>query len=151
MQRILWLVVFSMLSVPFAAADDDGLITMKSPYSVDETLNRFEQAVKSKGMTVFARIDHAKGAAGVGKELRPTEVLIFGNPDIGTLLMQSNQTAGIDLPLKLLAWQDAEGQVWIAYNDPAYLVQRHGITDRDPVVEKMRSALGNFAGMATGK
>jgi uncharacterized protein (DUF302 family) len=102
-------------------------------------------------MTVFARIDHAKGAAGVGKPLRPTEVLIFGNPDIGTLLMQSNQTAGIDLPLKLLAWQDDAGQVWIAYNDPAYLVQRHTITDRDPVVEKMRGALSNFAAIATRK
>jgi uncharacterized protein (DUF302 family) len=151
MQRFLWLLVFSVLSVPLAAAADNGLITMKSPYSVDETLNRFEQAVKSKGMTVFARVDHAKGAAAVGKELRPTEVLIFGNPNIGTLLMQSNQTAGIDLPLKLLAWQDADGQVWIAYNDPVYLVQRHNITDRDPVVEKMRNTLSNFATTATAK
>ncbi len=151
MQRFLWLLVFSVLSVPLAAAAENGLITMKSPYSVDETLNRFEQAVKSKGMTVFARVDHAKGAAAVGKELRPTEVLIFGNPNVGTLLMQSNQTAGIDLPLKLLAWQDADGQVWIAYNDPAYMVQRHNITDRDPVVEKMRNALNNFATAATAK
>ena len=151
MQRFLWLMVFSALSVPLVAAAENGLITMKSPYSVDETLNRFEEAVKGKGMTVFARVDHAKGAAAVGKELRPTEVLIFGNPNIGTLLMQSNQTSGIDLPLKLLAWQDADGQVWIAYNDPAYLVQRHNITDRDPVVEKMRNALSIFATTATAK
>ena len=151
MQRILWLLVVSVLSAPLAAAADNGLITMKSLHSVDETLDRFEQAVKSKGMRVFARIDHAAGAAGVGKQLRSTEVLIFGNPNIGTLLMQSNQTAGIDLPLKLLVWQDAEGQVWIAYNDPAYLVQRHNISDRDPVVEKMRNALSNFAAIATGK
>lgn len=151
MRRLLWLLVFSLLSMPFAAVADNGLITMKSPYSVTETLDRFERAVKSKGMTVFARIDHAKGAASVDKPLRPTEVLIFGNPAIGTLLMLSNQTAGIDLPLKLLAWQDAEGQVWIAYNDPAYLVQRHNITDRDPVVEKMRNALNNFAHAATAK
>ncbi len=151
MQRILWLLVFGVLSVPFAVAGDNGLITMKSPYSVGETVDRFEKAVTAKGMTVFARVDHAKGAAGVGKDLRPTEVLIFGNPNVGTLLMQSNQTAGIDLPLKLLAWQDAEGQVWIAYNDPAYLVQRHDITDRGEVVEKMRNALRNFADAATAK
>jgi uncharacterized protein (DUF302 family) len=151
MQRILWLLVLSVLSVPFAAADDNGLINMKSPYSVDETLDRFEQALKAKGMTIFTRIDHAKGAAGVDLELRPTTVLIFGNPKIGTLLMQSNQTAGIDLPLKLLAWQDADGQVWIAYNDPGYIAQRHNITDRDPVIAKMRKAMSNFTAAATGK
>jgi len=151
MQRILWLLVLSVLSVPFAAADDNGLITMKSPYSVDETLDRFEQALKAKGMTIFTRIDHTKGAAGVDLELRPTTVLIFGNPRIGTLLMQSNQTAGIDLPLKLLAWQDADGQVWIAYNDPGYIAKRHNITDRDPVIAKMRKAMSNFTAAATGK
>ncbi len=141
----------TLLFLPLVQAADNGLVTMKSPYSVDETLDRFEKAVKSKGMTVFARVDHTQGADKVGLELRPTKVLIFGNPKIGTLLMQSNQTAGIDLPLKLLAWQDADGQVWIAYNDPGYLVQRHNIGDRDPVVAKMRKALGNFTAMATGK
>jgi uncharacterized protein (DUF302 family) len=124
---------------------------MKSPHSVDVTLDRFEQAVKSKGMTVFTRIDHTAGANKVDLELRPTKVLIFGNPKIGTLLMQSNQTAAIDLPLKLLAWEDESGQVWIAYNDPGYLVQRHNISDRDAVVAKMRKALGNFTAMATGE
>ncbi|MGD8672207.1 MAG: DUF302 domain-containing protein [Thiogranum sp.] len=151
MQRILWLMVLSVLSVSFAAADNDGLITMKSPYSVDETLDRFEQALKSKGMTIFTRIDHAKGAEGVDLKLRPTTVLIFGNPKIGTLLMQSNQTAGIDLPLKLLAWQDAGGQVWIAYNDPGYIAERHNITDRDPVIAKMRKAMSNFTAQAIAK
>lgn len=141
----------TLLFVPLGQAAENGLIKIKSPYSVDKTLDRFEQAVKSKGMTVFARIDHAKGAAKVEKTLRPTQVVIFGNPKIGTLLMQSNQTAGIDLPLKLLAWQDADGQVWIAYNDPGYLVQRHNISDRDPVVAKMRKALGNFTAKATEK
>jgi len=151
MQRILWLLVLSVLSVPFAAADDNGLITMKSPYSVDETLDRFEQALKSKGMTIFTRINHAKGAEDVDLKLRPTTVLIFGNPKIGTLLMQSNQTAGIDLPLKLLAWQDADGQVWIAYNDPGYIAARHNIKDRDPVIAKMRKAMGNFTAQAIAK
>jgi uncharacterized protein (DUF302 family) len=151
MLRARLILISSLLFLPVVQAADNGLITMKSPHSVDETLDRFEKAVKSKGMTVFARVDHTKGAAKVDLELRPTQVLIFGNPKIGTLLMQSNQTAGIDLPLKLLAWQDADGQVWIAYNDPGYLVQRHNISDRDEVVAKMRKALGNFTAMATAE
>jgi len=151
MHRVLLVLVTSLLLMPIARAADNGLITMKSPHSVDATLDRFEKAVKSKGMTVFTRIDHTAGANKVDLELRPTKVLIFGNPKIGTLLMQSNQTAAIDLPLKLLAWEDESGQVWIAYNDPGYLVQRHNISDRDAVVAKMRKALGNFTAMATGK
>lgn len=151
MRKAFLVVLLSILAMPLAYAADNGLITMKSPYSVDETLDRFEQALKAKGMTIFTRIDHAKGAAGVDLELRPTTVLIFGNPKIGTLLMQSNQTAGIDLPLKLLAWQDADGQVWIAYNDPGYIAKRHNITDRDPVIAKMRKAMSNFTAAATGK
>ena len=151
MLRVLLVLVSSLLFLPLAQAADDGMVTMKSPYSVDETLDRFEKAVTSKGMTVFARVDHAQGAASVDLELRPTQLLIFGNPKIGTLLMQSSQTAAIDLPLKLLAWQDADGQVWIAYNDPGYLVKRHNITDRDAVVEKMRKALGKFTAAATAK
>ncbi|MFZ0469953.1 MAG: DUF302 domain-containing protein [Thiogranum sp.] len=151
MQKGLLVVVLSILAMPLAYAADNGLITLKSPYSVDQTLDRFEQALKSKGMTVFTRIDHAKGAAGVDLKLRPTTVLIFGNPKIGTLLMQSQQTAGIDLPLKLLAWQDADGQVWIAYNDPGYIAERHDIKDRDPVIAKMRKAMGNFTAQAIAK
>jgi len=151
MHRVLLVLVLSLLFLPFAQAADNGLITMKSPYSVAETLDRFEKVVTGKGITVFARVDHARGATSVDLKLRPTELLIFGNPKIGTLLMQSNQTAAIDLPLKLLAWKDAEGQVWIAYNDPGYLVKRHAITDRDKVVAKMRKALANFAAAATKK
>lgn len=151
MRKSLLVVVLSILAMPLAYAADNGLITLKSPYSVDQTLDRFEQALKAKGMTVFTRIDHAKGAAGVDLKLRPTTVLIFGNPKIGTLLMQSQQTAGIDLPLKLLAWEDADGQVWIAYNDPGYIAERHNIKDRDPVIAKMRKAMGNFTAQAIAK
>jgi hypothetical protein len=85
------------------------LVKVKSPYPVDETLDRFEEAVTKKGMTIFTRIDHAQGAASVGKELRPTVVLIFGNPNVGTLLMQSRQTAAIDLPVKLHVGLDHAG------------------------------------------
>jgi uncharacterized protein (DUF302 family) len=150
MHRVLFIVLAALCYLPLANADN-GLITAKSPYPVNETLDRFEEAVKKKGMTIFTRIDHTAGAAKVGKELRPTVVLIFGNPNIGTLLMQSQQTAAIDLPLKLLAWEDDSGQVWIAYNDPGYLVQRHDIGDRDAVVEKMRNAMSNFTAAAVGK
>lgn len=132
-----------------AVSADDGLISVQSVYTVDQTLNRFERAARDKGMTVFARIDHAAGAAKVDKVLRPTELLIFGNPKAGTPLMQSRQTVAIDLPMKALAWADSGGQVWLTYNDPGYLVQRHDITDRDALVEKMRRVLGELSAAAT--
>ena len=110
-----------------------GLTTIKSSHGPQETMNRLEAAVKAKGMTVFARIDHAAGASAVGLSLQPTEVLIFGNARGGTPLMQSVQTIGIDLPLKALVWQDASGDTWLSYNDPAWLAQRHGLRrDRSP-------------------
>lgn len=104
----------------------DGLVTVPSTHDVKETLDRFETDMKSKGMTIFARIDHAAGAKAVGLSLRPTELLIFGNAKAGTPLMQAHQTLGIDLPLKVLAWEDAAGKVWLSYNDPGWLAARHG-------------------------
>jgi uncharacterized protein (DUF302 family) len=92
-----------------------------------DTMNRLEAGVKAKGMAIFARIDHAAGAAEVGMSLRPTELLVFGSPKGGTPLMQSAQTIGIDLPLKVLVWQDASGKTWLSYNDPSWLVERHGL------------------------
>ena len=105
----------------------DGLTKIRSSYWPKETMNRLEAEVKSKGMTVFARIDHAAGAAEVGMSLRPTELLIFGSPKGGTPLMQSAQTIGIDLPLKALVWQDASRNTWLSYNDPSWLAQRHSL------------------------
>src|SRR5262245_53338969 len=104
----------------------DGLTTLSSSGGPKETMDRLEAAVKQKGLTVVARIDHAAGAAAVGLSLRPTEVLIFGNAKGGTPLMQSTQTIGIDLPLKALVWQDASGRTWLSY-DPAWLAKRHGL------------------------
>ncbi|BCO08021.1 hypothetical protein GF1_03970 [Desulfolithobacter dissulfuricans] len=98
-----------------------------------------------KGMTVFARINHAEGAQKVGKKLRPTELIIFGNPRVGTPLMQCAQSVGIDLPQKALIWEDEKGQVWLFYNDPEYLADRHGIKGCDEVIKKIANALGNFA------
>jgi len=125
----------------------EDLIVVKSPHRVSDTIDRLEALVKEKGMTVFARIDHAAGAAKVGKKLRPTQLLIFGNPRGGTPFMQCAQTVGIDLPLKMLAWQDEDGQVWLAYNDTLFLAQRHGAADC-PVVRNIENALNDFATLA---
>lgn len=147
--RLTMMALAGAIILASSAVADDGLVTVASVYAVGETLDRFERAARDKGMTVFARIDHAAGAAKVDKVLRPTELLIFGNPKAGTPLMQSRQTVAIDLPMKALAWADSEGQVWLTYNDPGYLVQRHDITDRDPLVEKMRRVLGELSAAAT--
>ncbi len=108
---------------------DNGLITLPSAHDVTETIDQFEAAAKARGLTIFARIDHAAGAKAAGLELRPTTLLIFGNAKAGTPLMQSRQTIGIDLPLKVLAWEDAAGKVWLSYNDPAWLAARHRLAD----------------------
>jgi len=106
---------------------DNGLITVASRFSVSETLDRLTVALTAAGLRVFARIDHARGAAEVGMELRPTELLLFGHPRGGTPLMQDQQTAGIDLPIKALAWEDEEGKVWLTYNEASWLATRHGL------------------------
>src|SRR5262245_11435002 len=114
----------------------DGLITVSSASSPEETMKRLEAEVRAKGMMVFARIDHAAGATESGLPLRPTDLLIFGAAKGGTPLMQAAQTIGIDLPLKALVWQDEEGRTFLSYNDPAYLVRRHGIEEKaKPVVD----------------
>ena len=128
----------------------DGLTTIRSSYGPKDTMNRLEAAVKAKGLTVFARIDHAAGAAEVGLPLRPTELLIFGNARGGTPLMQAAQTIGIDLPLKALVWQDASGSTWLSYNDPSWLAQRHGLgKEVEAPVAAMAAALEAMARMAT--
>ncbi|HEY2618199.1 MAG TPA: DUF302 domain-containing protein [Acetobacteraceae bacterium] len=113
-------------------------------------MSRLEAEVRAKGMTVFARIDHAAGAAAVGLSLRPTELLIFGNARGGTPLMQADQTIGIDLPLKALVWQDASGSTWLSYNDPGWLAKRHKLDHAtDAVVGGLAAALGALASAAT--
>jgi len=104
-----------------------GLISVKSPSPVRDSVDRLVRVVESKGLTVFCRIDHAAGAVAAGLQLRPTTVVIFGNAKGGTPLMQASQTIGIDLPLKVLAWEDAAAQTWLSYNDPVWLTERHGI------------------------
>jgi uncharacterized protein (DUF302 family) len=130
---------------------DDGLVTVRSEHSVPDTIDRLASTVTSRGMAVFARIDHAAGAAQVGLELRPTLLLVFGSPVGGTPLMQDRQTAGIDLPLKVLAWQDAAGAVWVSYSDPRWLAERHGLGPGSArAVAAIEAALGAVVEAAAG-
>jgi uncharacterized protein (DUF302 family) len=136
----------SFLGSAFA---DSGLESIKSAHSVDETLNRLESALREKGMKIFARIDHAQGAQEMGMELPPTALLIFGNPKVGTPLMKCGRSVAVDLPQKALAWEDENGQVWLSYNDPRYLAQRHGLEGCNEVLDKVSKALTSFAEAAT--
>jgi uncharacterized protein (DUF302 family) len=130
----------------------DGLTALESRFGPKETMDRLEAEVKAKGLTVFARVDHAAGAAAVGMPLRPTEVLMFGNARGGTPLMQSNQTAGIDLPLKVLVYQDAAGKVWLAYNNPDWIARRHGLGEAAAAnVQALTKALEGLAAGAAGR
>jgi uncharacterized protein (DUF302 family) len=138
--RIAAVAAFTLASIALA---QEGLIAVKSPMKTKATMDKFEAIVKEKGMNVFARIDHAAGAQRVNKTLRPTEVIIFGNPQGGTPFMECAQSVGIDLPLKALAWEDKDGQTWIGYNDPKYLAARHK-TECAGVVENMSKALAAF-------
>ena len=128
----------------------DGLIACISKFGPKETMDRLAGAVTRRGISIMARIDHAAAAAAVGMELRPTEVLIFAKPRGGTPLMQAVQTVGIDLPLKALVWQDEGGTTWLAYDDPQWLAQRHGIdAGLDQTLQAMADALGAVAREAT--
>jgi uncharacterized protein (DUF302 family) len=124
----------------------DGLTTIPSAFGPKETMDRLEREVKAKGLTVFARVDHAAGAQAVGLKLRPTELLIFGNAKGGTPLMEADQRIGIDLPLKALVYQDEAGKVWLAYTDPSWLARRYGLSAGVTAnVETLSKALGNLA------
>ena len=145
-------IFFALITIFFivsTAAAGNGLISVKSSHDVKATADRLESILNQKGMTVFIRINHAAGARKVAKTLRPTELVVFGNPKVGTPLMQCSQSVAIDLPQKALIWQDDKGQVWLSYNDPNYLAQRHGLTGCAQVIEKVEKALSNFAKAAT--
>jgi uncharacterized protein (DUF302 family) len=132
------------------AVPDDGLVTLQSSHDFAATLERLTAALESKGVRVFAQIDHAAGAASAGLELRPTTLVVFGNPVAGTPLMQAVQTAGIDLPLKALVWQDAHGAVHLTYNDPVWIAARHGLDGgAAQAVSAMAAGLAAFARHAT--
>jgi uncharacterized protein (DUF302 family) len=148
--RFVAIVVAALLYGERAMAAD-GLTTVLSSFGPKETMDRFEANIKAKGITVFARIDHAAEAAAAGLELRPTELLIFGNAKAGTPLMQANQATGIELPLKVLVYEDVAGKVWLSYNDPRWLAGRHGLSAATaPNVDMMATALDALARNAAG-
>jgi len=152
MRQTVTLLAVLLLSVAgnSVAAETAGLVRVASPHDVTTTADRLERVLGEKGMTVFARIDHAAGAAGAGLSLRPTTLVLFGNPRIGTGLMNCAQTAGIDLPMKALIWQDADGAVWLAYNAAAWLGERHQLGEACAgLLDKVSKALSGFAAAAT--
>jgi uncharacterized protein (DUF302 family) len=127
-----------------------GLIVVPSKYAVKELVDRVEAELRARSITVFARIDHAAGASAAGMSLRPTVVIIFGNPKAGTPLMQANQTIGIDLPLKFLAWEDADKKVWLAYNDVSFLADRHGLkSESGATIAALSAVSAQIANAAT--
>jgi uncharacterized protein (DUF302 family) len=128
---------------------DAALVTLPSAHRVAETVERLKGLLAQKGIQVFAHVDHAAGAATVGLSLRPTQVLIFGNPQAGTPLMQSKQTIGLDLPLRALVWEDEAGKVWLTYTPPEILAQRYQIADRDAAVKALGAGLSALARGAT--
>ena len=131
------------------ATNVNGIIKIKSTHSVAETINKLEAVLTKKGMTIFKRVNHTAGAEKAGLQLRPTELLIFGNPKVGTPLMLCSQTAALDLPQKALAYEDKNGQVWLAYNDPVYMAKKHNTKDCDAAVQKVTNALAKFSRIAT--
>jgi len=120
-------------------------VAVQSAHEVDVTVDRLREIIEDRGMTLFTEIDHAEGARDVGRQLRPTRLLLFGNPAVGSRLMGCRQSVGIDLPMKYLVWRDAEDEVWIGYNDPGWIARRHTMTGCRQVLENVRSALDQMA------
>jgi uncharacterized protein (DUF302 family) len=142
-------VVCSVLALPAVAAE--GMARVESEHSVPETAERLVDALEEAGLTIMAQVDHAANADSVDMSLRPTQVVIFGNPAAGTPLMQCSQSIAIDLPQKALIWEDADGAVWLGYNDPDYLRERHAITGCEEQLSGVEQALAKFAQAATGE
>jgi uncharacterized protein (DUF302 family) len=129
----------------------DGVISISSAHDVEATADRLENILAQKGMTIFKRVDHSGGAANVGIDLRKTELIIFGNPKVGSPLMQCRQIVALDLPQKALIWEDEHGNVWISYNDPQYLQKRHNVQGCEKVFVKIEKALAGLTKAAADK
>ena len=150
MQKIFLAAIFVLLpATPLMAAD--GVIDVQSAFGVEETASRLESILNEKGMTIFTRVNHSEGAASAGIDLRPTVLVIFGNPKVGSPLMQCQQSVAIDLPQKALVWEDAESRVWISYNDPRYLQKRHDIPGCEEVLSKIENALAGITRAAAAR
>jgi uncharacterized protein (DUF302 family) len=154
---LLGVLAFGLLVIPAYAVskemrnnNNSGIVRVKSAFSVEETSQRFESIAQQQGLKIVAKVDHSAGAKSVNQELRPTQLIIFGNPMAGTTLMQCNQTAGIDLPQKALIWQDEKGQVWFGYNSPKYLMARHQLKGcGEEAIQRINNNLSMLAQKAT--
>ncbi|NIY84080.1 DUF302 domain-containing protein [Vibrio hepatarius] len=139
---------FLVAIASFNALAEQGVTKVASVHAVEQTADKFVAIAQEKGLNVFARINHQENAAKVDMTLRPTEVIIFGNPKVGTPLMLCAQEVAIDLPQKVLVYEDLAGKTWLAYNDPVYLKQRHNIQGCDEVINKISGVLGNLTNAA---
>lgn len=145
------LLILSVLFITVPAMAADGMINIASAFSVAESTERLENILQEKGMTIFKQIGHSKGAASVGIELRDSELIVFGNPKVGSPLMKCQPTVAIDLPQKALIWEDTQSRVWISYNDPRYLQKRHAISGCEKVIAKVEKALASIIKAAATK
>jgi uncharacterized protein (DUF302 family) len=145
--RFIWCVVFALAAVlpvgkTFAA--DDGIVRIKSAYSMPETIKRLKKDIADKGIMFFDEIDQSKLAADAGVTLRPSTLLVFGNPPLGTLFLTSNPAAGLDWPVRLLVYEDEKKDVWVLYTDFGWIAHRHGITDRDQAFAKASEVIASI-------
>jgi uncharacterized protein (DUF302 family) len=148
MQKIVAALFLTLLMAGQAAAQG-GLVSVKSSHDVATTADQLETALQAKGLVTFARIDLAANAEHIGQTLRPTLLIIFGDPSLTTPLIQRSRSIGIDLPMKALIWEDRAGQVWFTYNAPDYLARRHGITEMGDIIQKMQQVMSDLATAAT--
>ena len=137
--------ILAVLIMTVSAYAAEGMVNVKSSFGVKETGDRLESVLKEKGMTIFNRVNNSEAAQNVGVELRETELIIFGNPKVGSPLMKCQQSVAIDLPQKALIWKDSEGKTWISYNNPRYLNKRHNISNCEDVISKIEKALAGIA------
>jgi len=148
MKLIFVFVAIAFSSQLFAA---DGVVTVKSKFKVAHTVDRLKSVVTKKGMKVIAHVKHSKAAKNANIDMPPTELVIFGNPKVGAPLMECARSIAIDLPQKMLVWQDRSGQVWLSYNDPVYIADRHQLGDHcRKSLKKIAGALGKFSKAAGG-
>ncbi|BCN26764.1 DUF302 domain-containing protein [Vibrio alfacsensis] len=140
-----WVIVgLAVLLASYTTQAEESVVRVGSQHSVTDTADKFVEIAQEKGLNVFARVNHQANAAKVDMALRPTEVIVFGNPKVGTPLMVCAQEVAIDLPQKVLVYEDAEGKTWLAYNDPSYLKERHDIKGCDGVLNKVSGVLGTL-------
>lgn len=150
MKKLILTMLIVMITIA-SSGSSDSMIDVKSSFGVIETGDRLESVLKEKGMTIFNRIKHSEAAEKVGVELRETELIIFGNPNVGSPLMKCQQSVAIDLPQKALIWKDSAGETWISYNNPRYLEKRHDILNCEEVISKIENALAGIAEAAATK